>query len=109
MSVMQHTSVERLVALISNVEIRRWGSALAIDCFDDPINRHRYHVMFRNCRELHWSHDAMAAMTDTEADVIGLTLGQGEYGEPAILTTDLFDLSVLSDRMDVEEFPRAKG
>jgi hypothetical protein len=57
-------------------------------------------------REIRWSNDdAVAFPNATEADIIGFGPGQAGYVEPAVLSTDLFELSVLYDRLNIRESP----
>ena len=74
-------------------------------CLDDPLTRRTDEVVFTNCREIRWSSDEAGAIlaAATEADIIGFGPGQASYVEPAILTTDLFELSIFYDRLEIWE------
>ena len=95
--------------LITSVELQAWGTEFVLDCLDDPLTRREFRLIFRGCREIRWSLDSTETTRQTEADVIGFSLGHGEYAEPAILTTDLIEVSVLYDRIEVQDSATANA
>jgi hypothetical protein len=105
MQTMHRSEVGFAPSLVTDIEIGDWGSELVLSCLDDPLTRRGYEVVFRGCREIRWSlYDA--ASDATEADVIGFCAGTPEHAEPAVLTTDLFELSVLYDRVEIRQRTR---
>ena len=93
MVAISNSAIRPAPSLITRVEVGQWGRELAFDGFDDPFARRRTTLRSSVCRDLHWSNYGDAA-TETEADVIGLCLGQANYLEAAIITTDLFELTI---------------
>ena len=91
------------LSLITDVQLRKWGKELVIEGLNDPLNRGQIQLVFKNCHEIRWSLLTDEAEPDTEADVIGLSLSKAEDGEFAILTTDLFELSVLYQSLEVRQ------
>lgn len=93
------------LSLVTDIRVRNWASELVLVCLDDPLTRRAYELVFANCRDLRWSSDETESISAeaTEADIIGFRPGQASYVEPAILTTDLFELSILYDRLEVRE------
>lgn len=83
-------------SLITALHVSRWGTDVRVVCSYDPQNSRRpYELHFQNCRRIQWDvHDAEGA-EDESAELIGLLLGEGGHGAPAILTTDIFELQIL--------------
>jgi hypothetical protein len=97
------TSLHQALALVANVQLRRWGEEIVVEGYDDPPRRHRIEIVFGKCREFRWSVYAGDASQDDVADVIGFAPGGAEDRDPAILTTDLFELSVLYGSSEVRQ------
>lgn len=101
----QPSGLRLMPSLVTDVRVSNWGNELVLECLDDPLTRRRYQLVYQNCRDIRWSlHDAEATR-DAEADVIAICPGQGGHAEPAVLTTDIFELAVLYDRVEVRELP----
>ena len=106
----RRTDTNLTPSLVTAIQVRNWASKVTLTCLDDPATRRMYELVFTRCREIRWSNDDAVTSPDaTEADVIGFCPGQASYVEPAVLTTDLFELSVLYDRLDVREAPEDLG
>jgi len=105
------TDAHSTLSLVTGIQIRNWGSELVLRCLDDPSTRRTYELLFTRCREIRWSVDdaAVALEDEVEADVIGFCVGREGYAEPAVLTTDLFEVSILYDRIEIREFTGAGG
>src|SRR5688572_13045649 len=93
------------LSLVTDIRVRNWARELVLVCLDDPVTRRTSELVFANCREIRWSlDDATSIFTEAaEADIIGFRPGKPSYLEPAILTTDLFELSILYDRLEIRE------
>jgi hypothetical protein len=95
------------VSLVADVQVRNWGSELVLVCLDDPLTRQSYEFVYKDCREIRLSlHDAEATRA-TEADVIGFCEGTLAHADPAVLTTDLFELSILYGRLEIRQLSSA--
>jgi hypothetical protein len=93
--------VTQPISLITDVQLTNWGGELVLECLDDLLTRRPFQLVFTNCREIRWSlHDPEATPAE-EADVIGFCPGQAEYIESAVLTTDIFEVTVLYDRVEI--------
>jgi hypothetical protein len=100
-------SLVQSLSLITDLRMANWGSDLVLECLDDPQTRRRYQVVYRNCQEIRLSlHDAAEATREAEADVIGFLPGKQEFAEPAVLTTDIFELVIVYDRYEIRELPQ---
>lgn len=88
------TEIEPSLALITAVRILDWGRRVIVEGVDDPVTRNDFQIDFGDCRELRWSLYEDAPVDDAEADVIGICLGRDHHREPAVVTTDLFELSI---------------
>ena len=99
-----------MLSLVTDIRVRHWASELVVECLDDPLTRRRYELVYANCREVRWSLDEVVAVPEaTEADIIGFCPGQAGHVEPAILTTDVFELSILYDRLEIRELTGDQG
>jgi hypothetical protein len=98
---MVDSPVHRSLSLVIGVRVRYWGRGVEIEGLDDPESRLQTRLFFGDCREIRWSAFDEEA-TESEADVIGLCLGLNDYVEPAVITTDLFELSISYRSCDIE-------
>jgi hypothetical protein len=99
------SDVQPQLSLVTNIRAKKWASEFVLTCLDDPVTRRAYELVFLNCREIHWfSNEAESVLVlATEADVIGFDRGQAMHVEPAVLTTDLFELSILYGQVEIRE------
>lgn len=97
--------IQPSLSLVTDIQVRNWASELVLVCLDDPLTRRTYELIYTNCREFRRSTDEAASILTeaTEADIIGFHPGRASYLDPAVLTTDLFELSVLYDRLEIRE------
>jgi hypothetical protein len=101
MLTMPQSDLERSVSLITDVRVVEWGRQVIVEALDDPLTRNRLFLVFRDCRDLHWSLHGDESVAETEADVIGFCTGKGRHREPAVLTTDLFELAIHYGSLEV--------
>ncbi|HXG06381.1 MAG TPA: hypothetical protein VNI77_03535 [Nitrososphaera sp.] len=90
-------------SVITKVEVKLWGNELCISCLYDPsISRQQYQLLFRNTQEIQWNvHDT----DELESPMIGLTgfiLGEGKHRKPALITTNVFEISVLYESLSIQ-------
>ena len=82
-------------SLIRSVRIADWGASVLVDCIYDPLGEPKgYQLAFRGCSQLRIDIMPDAPLQEKEADLIGISLGQEGGRQPAVLTTDLFELHV---------------
>lgn len=82
-------------SLVRSIQITDWGARVLVDCIYDPLGERKpYQLAFHGCSQL--SIDLMpdAPVQEQEADLLGISLGQEGGRQPAVLTTDLFELQV---------------
>jgi len=85
-----------LTSLVTDIQIKQWGTELWLHCVYDPIGeRVPYELIFQDCWQLRWEIHDSDASSDLEADLIGITLGQNDHRQVAIIHTDIFELSLL--------------
>jgi hypothetical protein len=101
MQAVSESRVRQSLALITGIQVRRWGHEVVIEGLDDPSTRQPLRLRFADCRDIHWSNHAPED-AEVEADVIGFCLGQGDFKEPALITTDLFELSVFYGSCEID-------
>jgi hypothetical protein len=82
-------------SLVRSVRIIHWGATVLVDCVYDPLGERKgYQLSFQNCSQLRIDMMPDAPIQEQEADLIGISLGQDGGRQPAVLTTDLFELHV---------------
>jgi hypothetical protein len=83
-------------SLIRSIRLLDWGANVLIDCIYDPLGeRKSYQLSFRGCSQLRIDIMLDAPVQEQEADLLGISLGQENGRQPAILTTDLFEMYVV--------------
>jgi hypothetical protein len=91
------------VSLITKIEWSFWGNQLVFKCLYDPIDRKPYKIIFFDCHEINWSIHSPERAEDTEADLIDIQLGSANYLNPAIIFTDIFEVSILYRDLSFEK------
>ncbi len=82
-------------SLVRAVRLADWGATVLVECIYDPLGERRsYQLSFRGCSQLKIDLMPDAPVHEPEADLIGISLGQEGGRQPAVLTTDLFELHV---------------
>lgn len=89
-----------LTSIVTGINISAWGSQVLLECIYDPIGDSLpYQLLFQRCREVHFEIHDLEEIGEFEADLIGISLGENDYKQPAIIHTDIFEISLLYDRM----------
>ncbi|MFB2894316.1 hypothetical protein ACE1CI_15505 [Aerosakkonemataceae cyanobacterium BLCC-F50] len=85
-----------LTSLVTNVKISRWCTEVLVKCLYDPTgDRLPYSLVFNDCREIRWDvHDEEEAEEEL-ADLIGIHLGENAHRKPALIHTDIFEISIV--------------
>jgi len=82
-------------SLVRSLRLADWGATVLLECLYDPLGERRsYQLSFRGCSQLRIDMMPGAPLQEPEADLLGISLGQEGGRQPAILTTDLFELHV---------------
>ncbi|MCU0542884.1 MAG: hypothetical protein MUE44_11915 [Oscillatoriaceae cyanobacterium Prado104] len=84
-----------LTSLITNVKVSAWGNEVAIECVYNPEERLPYVLSFKDCREIGWTVHDEEEVGEIEAEFFGISLGEPEHRKPAVITTDIFEISIL--------------
>jgi hypothetical protein len=90
----QERNPEDFLSIVTNVDLSRWGSDLQIECVVDAVDRQTWVLHFKKCREINWYIHEPEAMQDQEAELFSFTFGRDNHQEPAMIGTDIFDVSV---------------
>ncbi|MGK7926923.1 MAG: hypothetical protein AB4290_17055 [Spirulina sp.] len=81
-----------------------WGKCLQVDCLYDPHgDRIPYRLIFQNCEEVRWQIHSPENSGDLAADLIDFQLGKEGQQKPALIYTDIFELSILYGQLEIEE------
>ncbi len=82
-------------SLIQSVHVADWGASVLVDCIYDPLGERRaYQLSFRGCSQLRIDMIPDAPIQEPQADLLGIRLGQEGGRQPAVLTTDLFEMHI---------------
>ncbi|MFS8117094.1 MAG: hypothetical protein ACMG55_01190 [Microcoleus sp.] len=62
-------------------------------------------LAFKDCRDIRWTVHVEEELGELEAEFFGIYLGESAHRKPTVLTTDIFELSILygSFRIHKEE------
>jgi hypothetical protein len=82
------------LSLITRVVFSGWGSDLQIECVIDAVDRQVWILHFKKCSEINWYIHEPEALLDEEAQLISFRFGKDQHKEPAMIGTDIFDVSV---------------
>ena len=94
MSEAQVKNPEDFLSVVTSVHLSQWGSDLQIECVVDAVDRQPWILHFKECREINWYIHTPECIQDREAELISFTFGQDNHQEPAMVGTDIFDVSV---------------
>ena len=84
-----------LTSLITSVNVSLWGNEVTLECVYDPThNRLPYVLVFQDCQDIRWSVHDSEEVHEPEADLIGFSMGAESHQKPAVITTDIFELSI---------------
>ncbi|MGK7905564.1 MAG: hypothetical protein AB4352_29990 [Hormoscilla sp.] len=92
-----------LTSLITNVKISMWGNKILFECVYDPENRSPYRIVFQDCREITWEVYVPEEVGEAEVDLIGIHLGEDAHRKPAVITTDIFEVSIMYGSFHVDK------
>lgn len=82
-------------SLVRSLRLADWGATVLVECLYDPLGiRRTYQLLFRGCSQLRIDMMPDASVHEPEADLLGISLGRDGGRQPAVLTTDLFELHV---------------
>lgn len=90
-------------SLVKNVTVSSWGSEVRIECLYNPIERSPYVLVFRDCRDIKWTVHDEEEVGEPFADLIGIHLGEDAHRQPALIHTDIFEISILYGSFSVEK------
>lgn len=84
-----------LTSLITNVKVSLWGNEVLIECVYSPEQRLPYLLEFKDCRDIRWTVHDEEEVNELEAEFFGISFGEPEHHKPAVITTDIFEISIL--------------
>lgn len=86
----------KATSLVTNVLVTKWGSDVVVSCLYDPLGSSKpYQLIFKDCHEVRWQVVEPGDVQDSTADLIGFSIGAESHREAAVLTTDIFELSII--------------
>lgn len=84
-----------LTSLVTNVKVSLWGNEVLIECVYNPEERLPYVLVFKDCHNISWNVYHPEDVKEPEAEFYGISLGESSHRKSAILTTDIFEISIL--------------
>ena len=84
-----------LTSLVTTIKVSLWGNEVLIECVYNPEDRSPYVLAFKDCRDIRWTVHDEEEVGELEAELLGISLGESAHGKPAVLTTDIFEVSIL--------------
>ena len=82
-------------SLITNVKVSSWGNEVSIECVYNPEERLPYVLAFKDCCDIGWTIHDEDEVGELEAEFFGIYLGEPEHQKPTVITTDIFEISIL--------------
>ncbi|MEG4113428.1 MULTISPECIES: hypothetical protein [unclassified Microcoleus] len=62
-----------------------------------------YILAFKGCRDISWTLHDEEAVGELEAEFFGISLGEPEHRKPAVITTDIFEISILYGSFSIQK------
>jgi hypothetical protein len=84
-----------LTSLVTNIKVSLWENEVLIECVYNPEERFPYVLAFKDCRDIRWTVQDEEEVGELEAEFLGISLGESAHRKPAVLTTDIFEVSIL--------------
>lgn len=83
-------------SLVKNIEVTQWGNAVVVSCLYDPLGFSKlYQLIFKDCHEVKWLVIEPGDAQESTADLIGFSMGAESHKKAAVITTDIFELSIV--------------
>ncbi len=92
-----------LTSLVTNVKVSLWGNEVLIECVYNPEERLPYVLAFKDCRDIIWTVHHEEEVGEQEAEFLGISLGESAHRKPAVITTDIFEISILYDSFRIHK------
>ena len=97
--------IEKKISSIISIELNQWGNELVIQGRDDPIDCNIYLFTFKNCKQITWhlNEPDEEDIRSPESLLIDFDLGEASYRSPAVITTDVCEISVLYESVEIQQ------
>lgn len=92
-----------LTSLVTNVKVSLWGNEVLIECVYNPEEHLPYVLVFNDCHNISWNVYHPENVKDFEAEFYGISLGEPDHRKPAVLTTDIFEISILYGSFSIQK------
>ena len=85
-----------LTSTLVGVEVNRWGTELIVRCLYNPLDPQPYDLIFRGCRRIEFEPYVNDPLNDvSQAEIIGLSLGEKGHQKPAVITSSVVEITVV--------------
>ena len=82
-------------SIVTHIQINRWGNDVLVSCLYNPLGSSLpYQLIFKDCKEINWQIVDPDNQQESTADLIGFFMGAEHHQKPAVITTDIFELSI---------------
>ncbi|MCL1475990.1 hypothetical protein [Argonema antarcticum] len=93
-----------LTSLVTNVKVCWWGNEVLVECLYDPTGSSLpYSLVFKDCRKIRWDVHDEEEVHQPLADLIGIHLGEEAHRKPALIHTDIFEISILYGSFSIQK------
>ncbi|VXD15229.1 conserved hypothetical protein [Planktothrix serta PCC 8927] len=90
-------------SLIKSINVSLWGNEITFQCLYNPEEPIPYQIIFKDCQEIRWDVYDSELANELQADLFGISLGEDHHRKPALITTDIFEISILYDQFILEK------
>lgn len=90
-------------SLIKSINISLWGNEITFQCLYNPEEPIPYQIIFKDCQEIRWDVYDSELANELQADLFGISLGEDHHRKPALITTDIFEISILYGQFILEK------
>lgn len=90
-------------SLIKSINISLWGNEITFQCLYNPEEPIPYKIIFKDCQEIRWDVYDSELANELQADLFGISLGEDHHRKPALITTDIFEISILYGQFILEK------
>jgi hypothetical protein len=80
---------------VRDVQVSAWGSEVLISCAYEGDGPRPFQLLFEECSSIQWDVHGNLDDPDTDAELMGLFLGEEAHREAAIIYAEPFEIAVL--------------
>ncbi len=91
-------------SVVSDVNVTGWGSEVTVSCLYNPLDSPKpYQLVFVDCCEIQWQTIELKDVKESTADLIGFSAGAEAHQKAAVITTNIFEISIVYGKLVVRK------